>query len=267
MVLIAVGFLVFTNHSRAQSVEEGIGLKLGAHSVSFQDMQLSPNIQKDFSIKTFAVNYKRRKSHRVSEVEFGSTWYSLNSDNSYTYVRDGISRETFISSSTLVNLRYSTAWNLRKSAFHAGLMIDNQIRANEQAYGWTTAFNYFAAFSMGPVLYYTKAVSERCDLSLKSWIPVFAWVTRSPYALNDDDYMRNNMNHKGVETFANYVADGSLKILNRFQKFNAEARFDYSLSRRFDVLISYELEMLRYTPGRNFISYQNFVNLGAEYKF
>ncbi|HEX8529791.1 MAG TPA: hypothetical protein VF646_07200, partial [Cytophagales bacterium] len=185
----------------------------------------------------------------------------------YTYTRDGRQEQIFPTFTTVVSLRYGHARRFGNGSWFAGLLSDNQVAAGEQGYGAAATFHYLGAFSVSPWLGYDRSLTDRLHLSLQTWVPLVAWVTRSPYALNDDQYMRDNANHKGVPTFFNYVAGGRLQTLNHWRKINFTADATYSLSPRIGVVVSYQAEALRLTQPRTLTSYQQYFNTGFQFSF
>lgn len=146
-------------------------------------------------------------------------------------------------------------------------MSDNQVRASDQGYGSASVFNYLGSFSLSPWVVYERALSDRLHLTLQTWVPLVSWVARSPYALNDDQYMRDNASHQGAATFFNYVAGGGVQSLAHWQKLTLAAEVTYSLSSRIGVLVAYQAEALRYTKPRTLRTYQHQFNTGFGFNF
>lgn len=244
-----------------------ISLQWGIHVINKQDQLLSPLIEKDVSFKNMGLSYQHTGEKARNVIQAGFDSYQPSSYKPYTYIDEGRSKDIFLSLSTIVNVRYAHLRRLTNRSLFAGLMLDNQIRAEEQAYGWATTFHYIGAFSLSPVIAYEHHLSEKWQLSLQTWLPLVSWITRSPYALNDDQYMRDNASHNGLKTFFNYVANGKFQSINRFQKINLQSTLTYKLSKRAGWLVSYQIEALRYTQPAHLLSYQHFINTGFQFSF
>jgi hypothetical protein len=242
-------------------------LQWGLHAFSRQDQLLSPLIYSDVSAANLGITYERTGEKAKNTAVLLFDRYTPTAHAEYTYTHDGRQEQIFPTFTTVVSLRYGHARRPGNGSWFTGLMSDNQVKAGEQGYGAAATFHYLGAFSLSPWLSYDRPLTDRLHLSLQTWVPLVAWVTRSPYALNDDQYMRDNANHKGVPTFFNYVAGGRLQTLNHWRKINFTADATYSLSPRIGVVVSYQAEALRLTQPRTLTSYQQYFNTGFQFSF
>ena len=148
-----------------------------------------------------------------------------------------------------------------------GGISDNQINAVENVYGAFSTFGYLGQFSIAPAAKAEFAINEKNTVAVTAWIPLLSWVARSPYALNDDEYMKNNADHNGLKTFFRYVGDGNIQFINHFQKLNLDAEYQYRISEHWLAGAGYQFEFLRNSEPKTLIAYQHYFNLNITYQF
>ncbi|WP_128543312.1 hypothetical protein [Larkinella soli] len=227
-----------------------LSLRGGLQHLNRSDRLLSPRVYLGSSPTNVQLALDRTRTRTRTHLSIGFAQFDIRSQPDYSYLNDrGEPLGTFPTSTSLLNIRYGYARRLG-SRWAAGLMSDNQLMITDQAYGRGTYFNYLNHFSLSPWLSFRQPLTPRLSVSAQTWFPVVSWVSRSPYAVQDDQYMRDNMNHQALPTLLNYLKRGEIQSVDRFQKVNAEVRLTLALTRSLDISAAYQIEYLRNTTPR-----------------
>src|SRR5690606_26054788 len=130
----------------------------------------------------------------------------------YNYVEDGEQRSTSPSFFTLVDLDYFIGRNIasnNRCRTALGLVFSADVQALNYVYGRLGSFGYYSFFGLGLGLKHEQAVGRRGVVTAALHVPLVGWQARSPYLVNDDEFIENTMSHSGVKTFLAFVGDGS----------------------------------------------------------
>jgi len=250
-----------------------IGLQYGIHLFARQDQVFSAMVYHDISFGNLNLNFSNEKGKRIHFAEAEFNLYDASSQGPYDYQTgfDSIKTMTTLPSGfTVVTVRYAYLrhWKTNSSgAWWVGGMLDNQINSIDNQYGPAATFGYFAHFSLAPMVLWKSQLTDRKGIYASAWLPLINWVSRSAYAIQDDEYMQQNDDHNGLKTFFRYVGDGNLHLINRYQQFNLNLGYTYSLPSHWSFGAEYRFEFLRDTKPKTIISYQNYFNLKASYLF
>lgn len=258
----------------AQDMEKAsnkVSLQYGLHQVSRQDQLFSPMIYRDVSFQNIAALYANENSRRWHTAEIFYSGYEARWHDDYTYLTGSEEKEqttapTFI---TIVGVRYSYLKKIKvteQGSWSVGGISDNQINAVDNVYGAFGTFGYLGQFSLSPMVR-KQFIEGKHEVFLDAFFPLLSWVSRSPYALNDDEYMKNNADHNGFKTVFRYIGDGNIQTLNRLQKLNLDAAYSYSLSDRWQLGGVYRMEFLRSSKSKPLIAVRNNFNLKISFEF
>lgn len=246
-------------------------LQYGLNFLSRQDQLFSPMVYHDLSFQNIAALYANESMLRWHTAEVFYSGYEARWHDDYSYLTGTEEKEqttspTFI---TLVGVRYSYLKKIKvteQGSWSVGGISDNQINAVDNVYGAFGTFGYLGQFSLSPMVR-KQLISDRHELMVSAFIPLISWVSRSPYALNDDEYMKNNADHNGFKTVFRYIGDGNLQTINRLQKLNLDAEYGYRLSDRWQLGGVYRLEFLRSSKPKPLIAVRNNFNVKISFEF
>jgi hypothetical protein len=250
-----------------------LGLQYGIHFFTRQDLIFSPMVYHATSFTNLNLNYSNEKSERMHLVEAEFNLYDASWHDQYDYQTgfDTIKTVTTLPSGfTVVTVRYGFLRHVATASsgtWWVGGMVDNQINSIDNQYGPASTFGYFAHFSLAPAVLWKHQLSDRSGIYASAWLPLISWVTRSAYAIADDEYMQQNNDHNGLKTFFRYLGDGNFHLINRYQQINFNAGYTYSFASHWSIGGEYRLEFLHDSKPKSLISYQNFINLKAAYLF
>lgn len=273
MILMLTAFMLpaaSTGQQKPASINK-ISLEYGINLISRQDLLFSPMVYQDASFRNISLLYDHVNETRWHHAELFYGGYDAQWHDDYTYLT-GIEEDvqttspTFI---TLVGMRYSYLRKLQGGAgntWSIGGISDNQIHAVDNVYGAFGTFGYLGQFSLSPMVR-RQLVYEKHEWIISGYVPVISWISRSPYALNDDEYIKNNADHNGFKTVFRYIGDGNIQTVNRFLKFNLDVDYSYHLSTAWSLGAAYRVEFLRSTRPKTLSDMRNNINLKISYQF
>jgi hypothetical protein len=233
------------------SPKKELGIAYGYWHQSRQDHLFSNRIYKGSAIPNLQVQYAVRKKKHKHYLELGGQVYALsNNQPAYSFTHGSDSQVYQIEPSTAftVNLNYHYAKRIstiKNYQLWAGLSAENQVNAAFMNYGISTAFLYTTLSSVGPNLQVERLLSDKSLLNFQVQVPVVYWVSRSPYALNDDEFIQNQQSHRTFATLANLLADGKLKTIAAVQKVNFKANLQHQITPKYALTGAYQLEFLK----------------------
>ena len=248
-------------------------LQYGIRHVARQDHLFSPMIYRGTAPLNLTLSYQRQgtASRHGGTIGFGQ--YNAASGSAYQY-KAWRTQEALTSEPTsflLLDLHY---FYLRRMAardrmmdLYAGATLDNQAGALFYGYGHQAFFGYTLFTSLSPTIEADFALSEKQRLGFRFRFPLLSWLSRSPYAVNDDQFIDDQSSHRTLPMLANFYRGGELVSMNRFQRLNADIRYERMMGRRFSMSATYRIEFMRYTRPLKVTSYRNDLLLGATYHF
>ncbi|GAA0879485.1 hypothetical protein GCM10009119_24530 [Algoriphagus jejuensis] len=258
-------------HSQAQDlgIENKLTLSFGPSILARQDLIFSPNIHNDFSFLNFGLGYTR-EAKLYQTVRLNYAGFNPMVIDPYEFTEYGEFETAYPHSFNLVDLDYSLGKKVlvtEKSALTIGGMFSTNIQAMNYVYGRFSNFGYFATLGLGAFVQDKFTINEKSHLTATLQLPFVSWLSRSPYLVNDDEFIENIFSHSGFKTFMAYLGDGQLATWNKLQTFDLEAKYSYTLSERWDLSAAYAFEFIHASQPRNLLSFRNALNLSATLKF
>jgi hypothetical protein len=249
--------------------QKQLSLTWGAGSLIRQDLIFSPMIHRDFSATHFSIGYERKKQmvHNI-EVSFSSFNPSLSEGSYFEY---GEEKNLYSHSLSLVSIYYAmgrqTVVN-EKFEMGAGAFFHPDIQVLNYVYGRTGPyFGYFASLGLGVFGRIEYHVNIASWLKAELRLPVLAWVARSPYLVNDDEFIENIASHNSLKTFRSFIEDGELTTLNKLQQAGLLVQYHYRFTKRVSAGAGYRFLVLHHTEPRNLLSLENFLALNVNFHF
>lgn len=246
-----------------------IQVNWGAATLQRQDLLVSPFIQNDISIGNIGLHYIRDAKY-YQEISLAYRTYQTINGKSFDYFgTDSTLQSTYPHYHTFVNLNYAFGKIIQQSgqtAWLAGGSFVAEVNASNLNYGRNGTFAYFASFGFsiwGAVQY---AISDKQQLQLTLTLPLFAWIARSPYLLNDDTYIENTYSHSGFKTFFAYLADGRFATWNTLQGFTFNAQYMYAISNKWEIGGRYDGYLLHYSDPVDLASVENIFSFSLGFK-
>lgn len=240
-----------------QAQNSTVSLSWGPGFYARQDQTFSPFVHTDWSFLNFSAKYTRSaKWEQFVGIGFGN--YNPSITPAYTYDSD---EQTYPHTFTLVNLDYGLGKQLNNGTdqhkFSAGGLFEADVEPSTYEYGWASSFGYFASFSLGGWFTYKYIPDEKNSFSAKVAMPLVSLVARSPYLVNDDEFIENTYSHNGFKTFMAYLADGEIQTLNNIQQVELLLDYKRQLSEKWQIGGSYEFRFIHASSPTNFLSYRD----------
>lgn len=96
-----------------------------------------------------------------------------------------------------------------------------------------STFGYLHQLQAGMAASLQQALGKRFKVEAGIQFPLLLWVARSPYVLNDDDFIEQQSSHNALRTLAATFADGNLASPWQYSQIRLEASGTWQLSKRF----------------------------------
>ena len=146
-------------------------------------------------------------------------------------------------------------------------MFDTNTQSLNYVYGRIGSFGYFSAINLGVFGKLDFSLNEDNRLTLKLQLPAVSWVSRSPYLVNDDEFIENISSHSGVKTFFAFIKDGKPATWNTVQQFDFEMKYLYQFLPKWGIGITGRYEFIHAQNPRNLLSHRSSLNISATFKF
>lgn len=264
--LFTVSTILWSQNDSADNVTEkhfskqrGLELGLGFSALARQDLVFSPFIHRDLSFPAVALSYGAQGKF-IHKIGLRYASFSALLDDSYEYLEEGEEETTAPHSFTLVKLDYFAGFPLLtsgKERITGGLSLQWDIHALNYSYGRISSFGYYSATGLGISGKYERALSELTKFYGGLQFPLVTWFARSPYLVNDDEFIENISSHKGINTFVAFLGDGKFVTLNRLQRLTTEIGVSHRLSDHWLVAGEWTFDYIHTSRPRNLLSYQN----------
>ena len=250
--------------------KSGLGLSVGYGHLARQDLIFSPFAHRVRSPLNIGLTYRvPGKWTKLTAVRWSQ--FKPIHGSAYAYTdRRGKQVMTQPHLFNLIDLRLAVGKTIYKKAHQMlklGGVFTSDIDALSLNYGFAGSSGYFGFFCLGLWSKGQYFLTENQSVAFTLQLPVVAWITRSPYLVNDDPYMKHNYSHNGLKTFIAYVANGKLQTVNRFQQVGAAVQYTYYFKTRVGMGGKYELEYLHHALPLSLHNYQHVFSFTTSIKF
>lgn len=258
--------------SSAPSSVDEISLAYSPRVIIRDDELLSPRVYRGGTPVAITLRYARtneRDAHRVRFDFAAATLYSQ-ADFEYYGWPEGELASTEGSPVTYIRVDYAYLRSVAlPPGFHLRLggAVDIDLQPMDYVYGPYAVGNYFGAFTLDARGEFEYEVNEKHSLTTELSIPLFGWVMRSPYSVQDGRTIRDNEDKKPARTFFRYVGEGEMQTWNRYRGLRLGLRYDYYPGETWGLLIGAHMRLLSNTTPRPVLAQEYGVAVGAEARF
>ena len=98
-------------------------------------------------------------------------------------------------------------------------------------------------------------------------LPLMSWLARSPFSINDDEYIENTTQNSGIGTFFAFLADGQLATWDKLQYLDFDCHYEYLLNQKWSLKGRYAFSFIHVQVPRPMTSVQNNFNITGTLKF
>jgi len=249
--------------------KNALSLRIGGGFIMHQDLIFSPFIHKDFSLMNLGLDYTR-KAHFFQKVSLRYANFNPMIAEPYEFTVHGQPNTAYTHNFNLIDLDYHFGRKIKETknaSIAAGGLFSSEIQAMNYVYGRIGSFGYFASFGLGGFGTYERQISVKSKLEATLKLPLVAWLARSPYLVNDDEFIENISSHSGFKTFVAFLGDGQMTFWNKVQTLDFELKYKYSVGERWEFRAACLSEFIHMSQPGNLLSLQNSLNLSATFKF
>lgn len=246
-----------------------LSLNLGAAFINRQDLIFSPCIHTDFTAMNLGLEYKR-EAKLFQKVYFNYAYFNPMVTEPYEFTNYGEPEMAYPHNFNFIDLDYLIGKNLKeteKSTLTAGALFTANVQAMNYVYGRFSNFGYFSSFSLGVFARENFTINKKSYLTATIQLPLVAWLARSPYLVNDDEFIENISSHSGFKSFMAFIGDGELVSWGKLQSFDLEAKYSYKLNNKWELGAAYMFEFIHASQPQNLLSFRNSLNLSVNFKF
>lgn len=264
ILLIALGCLGQKNY-----VNNSLSLNVGLTYIARQDLIFSPLIHRDVSVLNLGMDYTRQANlfQKVS-LRYGN--FDPMVAKPYTFTVYGEPQNAYPHSFNLIDLSYLIGDKIKdaeKAIFYAGGLLTMDVQALNYVYGRISSFGYYSMSGLGVFGRYQYQINEKSQISTTLQLPIVGWQARSPYLVNDDEFIDNISSHSGIKTFIAMVGDGELVTWDRWQAFDMDIRYMYHINEKWQMGFVYLFEFVHSNQPRNLLSYRHSLNYSVKFNF
>lgn len=249
-----------------------IGFDLGFHHIARQDLLFSPLLYKGSALTNGALHWGRQNARSMHQVRLGFDLYKtrgLEAFRFYTW-EDGKATETLLSTFVVLDFRYGYLRKIKMHgawALYLGAALDNQISAIFMEYGFHSFFGYTGVLGIQPEIQAVYRPADRKTFHFHLSCFAGGWLARSPYAVNDDEFIVRQSSHNPVRTLFRLMQDGQWAGIGRVQQIRWQLVYDYQINRRWSLNLGYEGEYYRCAKPRTLVSLYSHLNAGLSLHF
>lgn len=253
----------------AQELKNNLQLQIGIGHISRQDNVFSPFIHQDISPINLGVRYQREdKFYQNVNIRF-ALLYPYHTD-AYQFFDNNEIKTTSPHGFTIVDLDYWIGKAIKETDNNStkiGFSVNADVQALNYVYGRISSFGYYSSFGIGGFVYHNHKFNEKNHLSGYISLPVISWLARSPYLVNDDEFIENTSSHSGVKTFFAFIGDGKIATFNQLNIVDISATYTFVISSRWGLGFGYLFEFIHSNRPRNLLSYRNSIFLNTSFQF
>jgi hypothetical protein len=258
-----------TCFAQEQEKQNMFSLNVGPGFIARQDLIFSPLIHKSFTFLNVGIAYTREaKLFQKASLRFGN--FNPMVATPYNFTIHGETHTAYPHSFNVIDLDYLIGKNVKefqKSTLAVGGLFTMDVQAMNYVYGRTSSFGYYSLLGLGMFGRHQYSLTKKSKIATTLQLPFINWLARSPYLVNDDEFIENTSSHSGFKTLISFIGDGQFVTWNRMQTFDLEINYIYDLNERWKFGAGYVFEFIHSSQPRNLLSYRQSINLSANFRF
>ncbi len=271
-LILCLPIVGFAQDSIPKPNYNSIHLNWGAANLQIQNITASPMIHESWSAVNVVLRYDRAKKldHQIY-FKFSQHKDQVGEEFQYTAIYlDDIFYPTLPHEFLLIDLNYSLGKQLLKSPdwkFTVGGRSSNSF--NQSYYDLGPAGSGVYYFSLGLDVWFNAKydLGEKHHFVANLALPVFSWVSRSPYLSTDGRFIADNATHKDGDSFINYLKRGKIHSWNKRQAVNFDLSYYYSLTDKWQLGAAYWLSMNFNQDPQRYGAIENIIQLSGKFNF
>lgn len=269
ILLTIIIWLIALNCFGQEQRKNTLSLNYGLGYLARQDLVFSPMIHKDFSFLNVGIEYTREaKFFQKVSLRYGI--FNPGISTPYNFTNHGESRTAAPHSFNFIDIDYLIGKNVnesQKAKLTVGSLFVIDVQPMNYVYGRIGSFGYYSTIGLGLFGKYQYTFSKKSYLTTILQLPLVGGLARSPYLVNDDEFIENTYSHSGFETFMSFMGDGHLVTWNSLQTFDLDIRYTYALNQKWNLGAAYLFEFIHSNQPRNLLSYRQSILFKTSFIF
>lgn len=235
-----------------------------------QDLTVSPFVHQDWSPVNVYLSYSRSKKLE-QQVTLKFSMYNPVSTETYEFT--SFYNGTLLTSPhsfKMLDIDYSLGKDLLKNkqwSFILGGKSRNYVYASDYYFGDSGPSPMVISFGLDIWLKAMYRLNDKNYLESNLSVPVFSYVYRNPYLVQDDEYFETIYSHSGLKEFASRVEDGEMRSWGNSQRVEFNIHYGYVINQRWDIGIGYDFSMNLNQSPTQFTQFENTFFIGGRIKF
>ncbi|MFN7118836.1 MAG: hypothetical protein ACK4TA_18700 [Saprospiraceae bacterium] len=249
-----------------------LGITYGYQHYSRQDQLFSPLVYNGTAPLNLQLSYNVNTANSQQNAYLSFGMYNMSAHEAYDFTEDfdgPEERTLYPSSFQLIRLGYGYArkfGNDQKLVYSAGLRLDGQIEAMFFEMGFASVFGYTTTFALAPSISAEYYFNRKTSLSGQLAVPVLGFVARSPYALNDDDYIERQSSHNNLTTIVNLIGDSDLRSFGTYRQVDVGLHLQHQFTPNTALRLGWQARWYEITEPKRVLALQNGFNAGLQFK-
>lgn len=253
-----------------QPIEENtISVNIGTSYLARQDLIFSPIAHTDLTFLNVGIAYTRQaKLFQKASLRYAN--FNPMVSTAYDFTIDGETNTANPHSFNIIDVDYLLGKNLKESEktfLTAGALFMMDVQSLNYEYGRTSSFGYYSTIGLGAFGRYQYTINAKSNVAATLQLPLVAWLSRSPYLVNDDEFIENTESHSSVKTFISFIGDGEFATWNNLQTFDLDIKYTYNLNEKWSIGAIYLFEFIHSSQPRSLLSYRQSINLSTNFSF
>ncbi len=269
LISIIVSWLLFMNSNGQEDSEKNtFSFNFGPGYIVQQDLIFSPLIHKDVSFLNLGLEYQRNAFY-YQKLKIGFATFTPGILVPFIFTEHGESKTASPHYLTFLDFDYLIGRPVSKNdnSVALGLLISADVQLLNYVYGRIGNFGYLSSIGLGGFVKKEFRISDNSSFSGILQLPFISWLTRSPYLVNDDEFIENISSHSDFISFLEFLKDGKLNTLNNLQILNLAFKYDYRINYRWGIGTGYSFEFIHSVHPRNLLSFRNSFDISVNLKF
>ncbi len=269
VLTLFVTLLVFIySNGQEQSERNSFTIKFGPEYILRQDLIFSPLIHADLSLVNLALEFQRDAFY-YQKLNVGFATFNPGIIVPFEFTEHEKIKTASPHYFTFLDLDYliGKATSTNENPLIVGLLFSADIQLLNYVYGRIGNFGYLSSIGLGGFIKKTLRISDKSSLMGSSQLPLISWLARSPYLVNDDEYIENLSSNSDLKSFMQFQNDGKLNTLNHLQILDLEVKYLYKFSHRWGIGAGYSFNYIHSVLPRNLLSFRNSIDLSVNLKF
>jgi len=268
LVFLIMGLLL-SSVAQENEKRNSFSLLWGPGTLARQDMIFSPFVHSAHSLFNAGLAYTRQAG-MFQQIQIRYSGYAPMLTEPYEFLVYDEVKTAQPHLFTFIDLDYllgKTVKSMDRSRVTVGGLLTSDIQALNYVYGRLGYFGYYAALGLGGFIQLDHRIGEKNRVGTSLQFPLISWSARSPYLVNDDEFIENIASHSGVKTFLSFLQDGKPETWDHLQYFDLRVYYRYLINQRWQLGVAYLLEFIHFSNPRNLISFKNTLTISATLKF